>query len=165
MIPWATSVRTIPIRAKPRAAPPPSASPITGRRMLPSPTLSWASEPFWPRPIQLSNTQTLLRLQRYSPRRGRARIIYSDLPAWFMPGECGLGGECDWTTTAALTLGAGAGSVPPPAELPPRRLEFAAFSVKSMAMISDGHGIVGNGRGGWPFPALALGLTLALALA
>ncbi len=30
--------------------------------MLPSPTLSWASEPFWPRPIQLSNTQTLLRL-------------------------------------------------------------------------------------------------------
>src|SRR5438128_9428025 len=80
-----------------------------------------------------------------------------------MPSESGLGGECDWTTTAALTLGADAGSVPPPAELPPRRLEFAAFSVKSMAMISDGHGIVGNGRGGWPFPALALGLTLALA--
>ena len=43
-------------------------------------------------------------------RPATARIIYSDLPAWFMPGESGLGGECDWTTTAALTLGAGAGS-------------------------------------------------------
>ena len=34
-----------------------------------------------------------------------------------------------------------------------------------MAMISGGNGIVGFGRGGWPFPALALALTLALALA
>jgi hypothetical protein len=38
-----------------------------------------------------------------------------------------------------------------------------------MAMISGGHGIVENGRGGWPFPALALALmlasTIALALA
>src|SRR6266496_3122083 len=33
-----------------------------------------------------------------------------------------------------------------------------------MAMISGGHGIVGNGRGGWPFPALALALALAALL-
>ena len=33
-----------------------------------------------------------------------------------------------------------------------------------MAMISGGHSIVGNGRGGWPFPALALALALVLAL-
>ncbi|MBR1278428.1 hypothetical protein [Bradyrhizobium sp. AUGA SZCCT0283] len=32
-------------------------------------------------------------------------------------------------------------------------------------MISGGNGIVGFGRGGWPFPALALVLTLVLALA
>jgi len=57
--------------------------------------------------------------------------------------------------------------VPPPvpAELLLRRLEFAAFSVKSMAMISGGHSIVGNGRGGWPFPAVVLALMLGLALA
>jgi hypothetical protein len=59
--------------------------------------------------------------------------------------------------------------LPPPAELALRRLEFAAFSVKSMAMISGGNGVVGFGRGGWPFPAraaaLMLALTLALALA
>jgi hypothetical protein len=40
-------------------------------------------------------------------------------------------------------------------------LEFAAFSVKSMAMISGGNGIVGCRRGGWPLPALALALILA----
>jgi hypothetical protein len=55
--------------------------------------------------------------------------------------------------------------LPPPAELPLRRLEFAAFSVKSMAMISGGNGIVGFGRGGWPFPAVVLALMLGLALA
>ena len=53
--------------------------------------------------------------------------------------------------------------LPPPAELALRRLEFAAFSVKSMAMISGGNGIVGFGRGGWPFRGLALALMLALA--
>src|SRR5215208_6411279 len=55
--------------------------------------------------------------------------------------------------------------VPQPisAKLARARLEFAAFSVKSMAMISGGNGIVGFGRGGWPFPTLALALTLALA--
>jgi hypothetical protein len=45
-----------------------------------------------------------------------------------------------------------------------QRLEFAAFSVKSMAMISGGNGIVGFGRGGSPFPAKALALVLALVL-
>src|SRR5215217_1214915 len=55
--------------------------------------------------------------------------------------------------------------LPIPAELALRRLEFAAFSVKSMAMISGGNGIVGFGRGRWPFPALAVVLTVALALA
>src|SRR5215216_2679880 len=53
--------------------------------------------------------------------------------------------------------------LPIPAELALRRLEFAAFSVKSMAMISGGNGIVGFGRGRWPFPTLALALMLALA--
>jgi hypothetical protein len=52
--------------------------------------------------------------------------------------------------------------LPPPAELALRRLEFAAFSVKSMAMISGGNGVVGFGRGGWPFPARAAALMLAL---
>jgi hypothetical protein len=50
-----------------------------------------------------------------------------------------------------------------PAELLLRRLEFAAFSVKSMAMILGGNGIVGFGRGGWPSSGLALALMLALA--
>ena len=53
--------------------------------------------------------------------------------------------------------------LPIPTELPLRRLEFAAFSVKSMAMISGGNGIVGFGRGGWPFPTLALALALLAA--
>src|SRR6185295_4300943 len=168
MIPWATSVRMMPIWAKPRAAPPPSASPITGRRMLPRPTLSWASEPFWPRPIQLPNTQTLLRLQRYSPRRGRARRVLSDPLAWFMPAESGLGRECDWTTTGSINIGCRCGfryryrSNFRSGAL--RRLEFAAFSVKSMAMISNGNGIVGFGRGRWPFLALALALAVAALL-
>src|SRR6185503_15018612 len=80
-------------------------------------------------------------------------------------GECRLGGECDWTTSAALTFGCPAPvPPPPPTELTLLRLEFAAFSVKSMAMISGGHSIVGNGRGGWPFPALALVLALTALL-
>src|SRR5215213_1952733 len=54
--------------------------------------------------------------------------------------------------------------LPIPAELALRRLEFAAFSVKSRAMISGGNGIVGFGRGGWPLPALAVALTLAALL-
>jgi len=42
---------------------------------------------------------------------------------------------------------------------PPRRLEFAAFSLKSMAMTSWGNGIGGRGRGRWrllPLVVLAL---------
>ena len=35
--------------------------------------------------------------------------------------------------------------------------------MKSMTMISGGNGIVGFGRGGWPFPALALALALLAA--
>jgi hypothetical protein len=54
--------------------------------------------------------------------------------------------------------------LPPPAELPLRRLEFAAFSVKTMAMISGGNGIVGFGRGGWSLPALVLALALVALL-
>jgi len=54
--------------------------------------------------------------------------------------------------------------LPIPAELALRRLEFAAFSVKSMAMISGRNGIVGFGRGGWPLPALAVALMLAALL-
>jgi len=41
-----------------RAAP--KASPITGRRTLPSPTLSRLFDPLWPRPIKFSNTNELL---------------------------------------------------------------------------------------------------------
>jgi hypothetical protein len=51
------------------------------------------------------------------------------------------------------------------AELPIRRLEFAAFSVKSMTMIAGCNSIVGFGRGGWPFPALALAFAFVLPLA
>src|SRR6185436_12061195 len=51
---------------------------------------------------------------------------------------------------------------PIPADLPIRRLEFAAFSVQSMAMISGGNGIVGFGRGGWPFSGVARAFALAL---
>jgi hypothetical protein len=40
-------------------------------------------------------------------------------------------------------------------------LEFAAFSVKSMVMISGGNGIVGCRRRGWPLPVLMLALALA----
>ncbi len=44
------------------------------------------------------------------------------------------------------------------------RLEFAAFSVKSIAMIWSGKGIAGTGRGGWPSPALLVALMLILLL-
>jgi hypothetical protein len=54
--------------------------------------------------------------------------------------------------------------LPIPAKPARPRLEFAAFSVKSMAMISGCNGIVGFGRGGWPFPALAVALVLAALL-
>jgi hypothetical protein len=46
-----------------------------------------------------------------------------------------------------------------------QRLEFAAFSVKSMPMISDDNGIVRFGRGGWPAKAFALVLVLIPVLA
>jgi hypothetical protein len=42
------------------------------------------------------------------------------------------------------------------------RLEFAAFSVKSMAMTSRGNGIGGYGRAGRLFPALALATALLI---
>ncbi len=49
---------------------------------------------------------------------------------------------------------------------PPRtchpRLEFAAFSVKSMAMTPRGNGFGEHGRAGWSFPALALAVVLSL---
>jgi hypothetical protein len=45
-----------------------------------------------------------------------------------------------------------------------QRLEFAAFSVKSMAMISDDNGIVRFGRGRRPFPAKAFASLLAATL-
>jgi len=36
---------------------------------------------------------------------------YMDIPyAWFMPGERGVGRDCDWTTAAGLTLALWAGS-------------------------------------------------------
>jgi hypothetical protein len=52
------------------------------------------------------------------------------------------------------------GSASPRARNRQCRLEFAAFSVKSMAMISGGSGIGRFGRGGWPFPAMVLALVL-----
>jgi len=42
------------------------------------------------------------------------------------------------------------------------RLEFAAFSVKSMAMTSRGNGIGGYGRAGRLLPALALAAALLI---
>src|SRR6185312_17315703 len=48
-----------PIWAKPRAAPPPSASPMIGRRIAPNPTLSVPSALLWPRPVKISNIETL----------------------------------------------------------------------------------------------------------
>jgi hypothetical protein len=56
--------------------------------------------------------------------------------AWFMPGESGVGGDYDWTTTAGLTLGLDAGSLLTGAFRLLWRLEFAVFSVKS---IGDDH--------------------------
>ena len=50
-------------------------------------------------------------------------------------------------------------------ELADPRLEFAAFSVKSMAMTSRGNGFGEHGRAGWSFPALALAVALAVAAA
>ena len=41
-----------------------------------------------------------------------------------------------------------------------RRLEFAAFSVKSMVMTSRGNGFGEHGRAGWSLPALALAVAL-----
>jgi len=85
-----------------------------------------------------------------------------------MPAESGLGRECDWTTTGSINIGCRCGfryryrSNFRSGAL--RRLEFAAFSVKSMAMISNGNGIVGFGRGRWPFLALALALAVAALL-
>src|SRR5262245_47476167 len=54
----------------------------------------------------------------------------------------------------------------PTPPLPPThgRLEFAAFSVKSMAMISGGNGIVGFGCGRWSFLTLVLALALVSAV-
>jgi hypothetical protein len=49
-----------------------------------------------------------------------------------MPGESGVGGDYDWTTTAELTLGLDPGSLPTGAFRLLWRLEFAAFSVKSI---------------------------------
>src|ERR1700744_2350634 len=56
MMPRATSVLTMPIWAKPRAAPPPSANPITGRLTLPTLGPVWPLAPLWPRPSKFSNT-------------------------------------------------------------------------------------------------------------
>src|SRR5438105_12875951 len=78
-----------------------------------------------------------------------------------MPGETGLDREYDWTTTAGLTLGPEAGSGP--TGLPPtRRLEFAAFSVKSMPMTSRGDRFGGGGGAMRLFPQLALALALLI---
>jgi hypothetical protein len=82
-----------------------------------------------------------------------------------MPDESGLGRDYDWTTTAGLNIGWRRRFLTPyPPGLPRLRLEFAAFSVKSMTMMSGGHGIVGIGRGDRPFPALALALMLVALL-
>jgi hypothetical protein len=82
-----------------------------------------------------------------------------------MPGESGVGGDYDWTTTAELTLGLDPGSLPTGAFRLLWRLEFAAFSVKSISMTSGDKGIAGSGRGGRLFPVLALAAILAVALA
>ena len=79
---------------------------------------------------------------------------------WFMPGQCSLGGEYDWTTAAASTSAIGTGSNPIRAFGPLWRLEFAAFSVKSMAMTSRGNGIGADGGPLRLFPLLMLALAL-----
>src|ERR1700682_883385 len=134
-MPLAISGLRMPIWAKPRAAPPPTASPITGRLILPSPTLSGLSEPFWPRPIQLSSTEELLGTQAKhchpATPEGSARMVYA-------AAAMGPGGDCGATATPRRTAVCLAGSAAPPDSLL-RRLEFAAFSVKSM-----GHDIRGS---------------------
>ena len=75
------------------------------------------------------------------------------------PARSGLGRDYDWATTAGSTVGCSPGSWRPPRICHPR-LEFAAFSVKSMAMTSRGNGFGEHGRAGWSFPALALAVAL-----
>ena len=68
--------------------------------------------------------------------------------------------DCDWSTAAELTLGIGAGSAAAGAFSLLWRLEFAAFSVKSMAMTSRGNGIGADGGTLRLFPSLLLALVL-----
>src|ERR1700730_4325779 len=109
-MPWAISVLRMPIWANPRAAPPPSASPITGRLILPSPTLSGLSEPFWPRPIQLSSTEQLLGIQAKhchpATPEGSESMVYAEA-------GMGVGGDCDGRAPPRRTAGCLAGSAGP----------------------------------------------------
>src|SRR4030088_1717801 len=101
--------------------------------MLPRPTLSRAPESFWPRPIQLSSTEHLLDQQtnhcRRAPLEYATSMVYAAV-------RMGLGMDCDWTATSGVTrrpscrFRRGRSGC--------RRLEFAAFSVKSMAHDSRG---------------------------
>src|ERR1700752_2667672 len=134
-MPWAMSVRRIPIWAKPRADPPPSASPITGRRRAPSPTFpsGWPSKL---RFIQLLSNGNLLLGRHHAVLAGDRQ---SRSLAWFMPDGIGQGGEYDWNATYRLRFGRrwGSASGTGPGS---RRLEFAAFSVKSICHDFEGDG-------------------------
>src|SRR5271156_411280 len=92
-MPCAIRVLMMPIWANPRAAPPPSASPITGRLVLPSPTLSRPFEASRPRPIKLSSTKDLLehQIMRYDPA-----VPEPTISMVYVAGGRGLGRDCDW---------------------------------------------------------------------
>src|SRR4029078_4177863 len=77
-----------------------------------------------------------------------------------MPVESELGRGCDWATTAGSILGVPIGPVVAPPRTCHPRLEFAAFSVKSMVMTARGNGFGEHGQAGWSFPALALAVAL-----
>src|SRR6185369_16673323 len=133
-MPLAARVLRMPIWAKPRAAPPPSAKPMTGRRTLPRPTFS-PLEPFAPRPFKISSTETLL--PRASPHSRVGAVLplrQNEGKAWFIPfGEAG--GRSVARRGCLPFNHAGVNRVPKNRigrySLGIRRLEFAAFSVKS----------------------------------
>jgi hypothetical protein len=89
---------------------------------------------------------------RLAPPECTTSMVYA--AAWM-----GLGRDCDWIATSGITFGFVASSVGYPWRA--SRLEFAAFSVKSMRMTSGGNRIGRGEQSGRLLPALGLAAMLA----